>query len=391
MTTSTNIQTATNSFGSILYWSVAQDAVAKVDEAKTVAELHGFESDDFRAASREAEVSRAVHSFRNRHNKVDRKVAEKVKDTPTSKIWGILNHTVVGDEEVAFEQGTKVTFDKATKAVTAEGREVTEFMARYEQYKDSIIDTDIRNFIQRVRILARGVNLREGSGGVYFVPQRFTWLLEDAQMVLDDLKVDARIYLLPMNNTEGNRQAIWDSVEREIGKDVESLVKQAENVTRNISSFKKKEDKLAELESLMTVYRDLLGAEAQYEELAERLSDASGKVASLMTDLQSSKAAKVAAARKAKSSAPSASAATSAPIVAKAGVKVNSWVAAATAVLAKAGTPMHYKAITEQAINDGLVATKGKTPERTMSASMNKYNDGSLVALGNGIYELAIA
>jgi len=362
-------------FGSILYWSVAQDAVAKVDEAKTVAELHGFESEDFKAASREAEVSRAVHSFRNRHDKVDRKVAEKVKDTPISKIWGILSHQRVGDEEVAFEQGTKVTFWKDSKTVTAEGLEAAEFMTRYEKYKDSIIDADIRKFIQRVRVLARGINLREGSGGVYFVPQRFVWLIEDAQKVLDDLNVDARIYLLPMNNTEGNRQAIWESVEREIGNDVEALVKQAENVTRNISSFKKKEDKLGELGNLMQVYRDLLGAEAQYEELSERLSDASSKVASLMTDLQSSKAKKVVQAKQGVSP--------KAPKKA-----VNKWVNAAKVVLAS-GTPMHYKEITEIALRDGLVSSKGKTPHITMNASLHKYNDGSVVALGSGNFAIA--
>jgi hypothetical protein len=303
MTTTTAIQNATSEFGSILYWSVSSDATAKVDEAKAVAEIHGFEATDFKAASREAEVSRAVHSFRNRHNKIDRKVAEKVKDTAESKVWGILSHTVVGDEEVAFSQDTKVTYHKATKAVTSEGPQAAEFRERYEQYKDSIIDTDIRNFIQQVRVLARGINLRQGSGGVYFVPQRFVWLLEDAQKVLEALNVDAQIYLLPMHNTEGNRATVWESVEREINSDVDILVKQAENVTRNISSFKKKEDKINGLNSLMTVYRDLLGAEAQHEDIAERLSDASNKVASLMTDLESSKALKVAKAKKAKASA----------------------------------------------------------------------------------------
>jgi hypothetical protein len=387
MSTTENIQTAANNFGSIIYWSVAQDAVIKVEEAKTVAEMHGFEGADFKAASLEAEVSRAVHSFRDRHSKEDRKVAEPIKNTATEKVWGILSHNRVGEEEVAFTQDTKVTFHKVTKTVSAEGSQANEFFARYEQFKDSIIDEDIRNFIQNVRLLARGINLREGSGGIYFVPQRFVWLIESAQKVLDDLKVDAKIYMLPMQNTESARQDIWESVEREINNDVEMLVKQAENVTRNISSFKKKEDKLKELDGLMQIYRDLLGAEAQYEELAERLGDASGKVASLMTDLQSSKAVKVAKETKSRKADP----ATSKPIVANAGTDVNPWIAAATAVLANAGVPMHYKAITEKAIADGLVESNGKTPWNTLTTAINRYNEGELVSLGKGMYELANA
>jgi hypothetical protein len=270
-----------------------------------------------------------------------------------------------------------VTYNKADKSVTVVGKQSAEFYKRHEAFKDAIIDDDIRAFVQRVRVMCHGINLREGSGGIYFVPQRFVGIMADAQKVLDDLKSNARITLLPMQNTAGNREAIWASVEHEIGKDVERLVGEAERLTRNVSSFAKKNDKLGELDNLMTVYRDLLGAEAEHEALAEQLNDAGSKVAELMGDLKSTKRAK-----RAKT------------VTANGGktAKSNQWVDAAKTVLATASGPLHVKVIAEKALADGLVTTKGKTPWNTMSARLGeavRNGDTELVNVGKGVYAAA--
>lgn len=386
MTTAQEI--ATTQLGSILYWHVPQNIFRKVDEAQAVAEMHGFEAEDFKSPSRKLEVSRTAETFRHQYgNNKEKSLQEVVRENSNEKIWGILGIRNDG-EKASYVQDTTVRFDKETEAVTAEGAQASEFMTRYEQYKDSITDVDVRAFINKVRDLCRGVNLRQGSGGVYFIPQSFVNIMESAQAVLDDLNLGAKIYLLPMQNTESNREAIWDSVEYKIGKDVEKLVASAEDITRNVSSFKKKEDRLGELDSLMTVYRDLLGAEAQYEELAERLSDASNRVADLMTELQSTKRAKkaVAKAKVAKSTKAK-------TVTATAGtdIKLNPWVEAAKQVLVEAGCALSVREITQEALDKNLVVTNGKTPWNTMSARLGasvRNDEGVVNSVRKGVYEL---
>jgi len=375
--------------GRILYWNVRQDIRIDVDAAQAVAEANGFEASDFPAPSRVLEVSRTAKSFRHQHGKDEKSLQEVVRDNAKEKVWGLLGIQQEGEDKVSYKQDTTVRFDKETKAVTASGVQGEEFMKRFNQFKNCITDEDVRKFVNRVRAMCHGVNLRQGTGGIYFIPERFVGIMTEAQKVLDDLRIGAKIYLLPMQNTTENRQAIWESVEHEIGKDVNVLVAQANNITRNVSSFKKKDDKLKELDSLMTVYRNLLGAEAQYEELAERLQEASGQVAELMTELQSTKrVSKLVKAKKAKTASSGQPATVTAT---NSGTKPNKWVSAAVTVLAKAGTSMHYTAIAEQAIEEGLIVTNGKTPERTLNSAIGKYNDGRVIALGKGVYELANA
>jgi restriction system protein len=65
---------------------------------------------------------------------------------------------------------------------------------------------------------------------------------------------------------------------------------------------------------------------------------------------------------------------------------------AAEEVLKQAGQPLHYDEITERAIAQGLIHTKGKTPNRTMNAQIStsiSSGDSPFVRVGRGIYSLA--
>ena len=71
---------------------------------------------------------------------------------------------------------------------------------------------------------------------------------------------------------------------------------------------------------------------------------------------------------------------------------------AAEKILAEGGNiPLHYREITERAIQAGLVETKGATPEATMTAQIGEVNrrlvargeDPRFEALGKGYYRLA--
>jgi restriction system protein len=65
---------------------------------------------------------------------------------------------------------------------------------------------------------------------------------------------------------------------------------------------------------------------------------------------------------------------------------------AAEEVLKQAGEPLHYREITERAIAQGLIETKGQTPARTMNAQLStsiQSGESPFVRVGRGIYGLA--
>lgn len=65
---------------------------------------------------------------------------------------------------------------------------------------------------------------------------------------------------------------------------------------------------------------------------------------------------------------------------------------AAWQVLNQAGEPLHYREITNRAIEHGLVETTGRTPARTMNAQLStdiRSGDSRFVRVGRGVYGLS--
>ncbi len=65
---------------------------------------------------------------------------------------------------------------------------------------------------------------------------------------------------------------------------------------------------------------------------------------------------------------------------------------AAWEVLNQAGEPLHYRKITNRAIEHGLVETRGRTPARTMNAQLStdiRSGDSRFVRVSRGVYGLS--
>ena len=65
---------------------------------------------------------------------------------------------------------------------------------------------------------------------------------------------------------------------------------------------------------------------------------------------------------------------------------------AAWLVLNQAGKALHYRDITDRAIEQGLIDTEGKTPARTMNAQLStdvRSRDSRLARVGRGVYGLS--
>jgi hypothetical protein len=296
--------------------------VVDANLAQAALMAHGFSKDLITPPSRRLEVSRAAYSFQNRRGKSDRRVTEKIQDNGKYASYGILEQIRVGNEEVGFRQVLTVRLNKTTgegrvmvcpslkkelaevqakldvnptKALVREEAElasavvlgkklIPEFRETLRSYTGKITDEEIRNFLRRIIRMVHGISKRP-SGGIYFVPSHRADVVERAQAVLDELKSTARIYLEGVMNGERERMNVWESVEFEINARIDEAVRASDRIEKSTSAVKGHQMKLEGLDELMGVYQELLGEEAKYEEVTERIEGAVRHVQGKMNSL----------------------------------------------------------------------------------------------------------
>jgi len=363
-------------FGVNIWWT-CPEFVMDGNRAQAVLEQFGFEADQMPLPNRAKAVSRAAYSFQDRRRRENRKVTEKTKNNSRYSVYGILAAKSKGDEEVAYEQETTVRFDKESKRVEVNGPQAEEFLKRLDMYTDAITDDDVRQFLRGVVGMCYGISKRP-SGGIYFVPQRCVGIIESAQNVLSELKVGAKLYIERVQNGEQERAIVWEAVETDIDKQIEQTLQAVERIGKRASSVQTQEAKLGELEGLMDIYRNLLGQEAKYEELAEKLEEASQTVAK-----------KLAALQEAEDNAPK-------PVVnpnAKRQTGGDDVIAKAKEILAAEGKAMHYKVLVEKLEAEGLKLEATKTKTKAERVNILLYNslrkDSGLAKVGKGMYAIA--
>lgn len=273
-----------NVFGVNVYWTVPELAV-EVEKAHAALKNNGFDIRNLPAPSRRVEVSRAVYSLQNRQGKADRRVTEIANSNGVYVTYGILDQDQVSENEVGFKQMTTVKFNKATGDVQVEGKLVTEVYNAILYFAGRITDDDVRGFLRRIIRSSRGIAKRP-TGGIYFVPGRFAQLIERAQAVLNDMGAGAKIYVEGVVNGIRERENVWDSVQRDIGAEIELALNSVAQIERSTKAVKGQQLKLEGLQDLMDIYTELLGEEAKHEELAEKLAAAVQTVSAKMAEMQ---------------------------------------------------------------------------------------------------------
>lgn len=362
-------------FGVNLWWT-CPEFVMDGEQAQAIFEAHGFEADkDLPLPSRRNAVSRAAYSFQDRRHKDGRKVTEKAKDNGTCVVYGILSQKSKGSEEVAYEQDTTVRLDKESGRVEAAGPQADDFYKALDRYTDAVTDDDVRQFLRKVVSMCFGIGKRP-SGGIYFVPDQFVGIIESAQNALDELGIGAKLYVERVMNGPQERAIVWEAVETDIENQIAQTLKAVDRIEKRASSVQSHEAKLDELNGLMEIYRQLLGQEAQYEELAERLEDASNEVAAKLDKLQKEAASKPKRKRK--------------------GGKKRNGVGArlldlVEAVLKDASKPMHYREIAAECESRGFElrgADHGSWVNAWIAESF-RNGERRFKRLGKGLYEVA--
>jgi hypothetical protein len=278
-------------FGVNVWWTVP----GLLKDGKTAQEAlveNGFSKKDMPLPTRRAEVSRAAYSFQNRQGKENRRVTEKALENGNSVVYGILDKEQKDAESVGFEQTTTIRFIKDSGIVMAEGALKGEMMTAFNEYKGKITDEDVRAFLRSVIRKSRGVAKRP-SGGIYFVPDKFSSVIESAKKALAAMDCGARIYVERVTDGKQERDNVWNSVEEDVRSQIEATLEAVGRIEKRSSSIVGKQAKLEELSELVEVYKELLGEEAKFEAVAESIEDAVKKVSEKMTQLQQGTASSV--------------------------------------------------------------------------------------------------
>lgn len=368
--------TQATEFGVNVWWTLPETSVDGV-RAQTLLKKHGFEATDIRLPSRHAEVSRAAYSFQDRRSKSNRRVTEKAVDTGKSVTYGILDREQDG-EEVAFAQHTTVRLDKDSGLVTVQGSLRDAFQKALVEFQGKITDEDIRYFLRKVIRMCYGIAKRP-TGGIYFVPGKYAAVIEQAQAVLAEFNTSARIYVEPIVDCPANRENVWESVEADVEARLEKAVAALGRIER-ISSAQGKKDDIESASELMKVYQDLLGEEAKFEGVAEKIEDAVRQVSEKMAALQA--AAPVAAPKAAGPKVPRTGGK-------KAGATV---VEAAVKVLAQAGKAMSYREIMDEAVRQGLYEATCAAPYESFISGLTKAlskGEKRVKRVARGVYQAA--
>ena len=380
-------------FGVNMWWHVPV-SVVDGELARSAVVAGGFDEKMLNEPTRHAEVSRATRSVAGRRKSKDKSIAEKVGDNSTDLVYGILDYGQEG-EQAEYQQNTTVRMDKATGKVLVSGDKAEKVYAAVQAYEGKITDEDIRSFLVNVVRKCHGVSKRHG-GGIYFIPASYVERVEAAREVLKQMGCRAKVYVERVVDGEQERANVWEACEDDIGKQIEATLAAVENIEKRASAVESKKAKLEELDEMMNVYKNLLGEEAKYEGLAERIEKAVKVVEQKMVQVQQGtassvvKAAKQAVAAKvsvasavaasnAKNGVPEVATANGVPEVATAnGVPVVAAedripvIEAAVAVLMKAGREMTSREIYEEAVREGWYVSNASDPYTSFVSVMSK-------------------
>lgn len=362
------------SFGVNMWWTVPGLATA-LPTVQSLLIAHGFEKDDIEGPSDRVEVARAVRSFQNRRTKQTRRLAEIAQERGDSVVYGILDRESNGDQ-VGFVQATTVTYDKNANTVHVSGALCNEVQAALGEFKDKATDEDIRYFLRRVVRMCHGVSKRP-TGGIYFVPAQFVGVIEQAQAFLKDLGVGAKLYVERVMDGQQEREIVREAVEIDIDKRLEDVMAGVERVERRVSALRHGEERVEELRGLMKVYQDLLGQEAKYEELTEKLDKAVQSIGEKMSKLQGDCIQPV---------LPMQPAGVAAVRVTGTRESLDDYEKAVKSVLQMSGQPMERSDIVAAVVASGY---NGKSPDNIGGFFNHRADTGRLTRVSRGVYALA--
>jgi hypothetical protein len=360
-----------NTFGVNVWWTVPGLRVSG-DTARTALSAHGFEERDMPNPSRRAQVSRAAYHFQNRRGKSDRRITEIAGENSNTVIYGILGQEAKGEEEVGFEQNTTIRLTKDSGRVEVEGDLKDDYLEQLAALKGAVTDQDVRTFLRRVIRMCYGVAKRP-SGGIYFVPDRFKGIVESAKQVLAAMGTGARLYVERVTNGQQERQQVWESVELSIESSIDDTLEAVERIEKRASSVQSQEGKIGQLNELVEVYKQVLGEEAKYEEITEKLSEAEKAIGAKLAKLQGQVVA------------PSTN---GTPRKMGSSKRLN----AAEKVIREAGKALDFRQIAELVKSKGYYIGRAKNPAISMNSALVqdlKAGNSRFVRVGSGLYGLA--
>lgn len=268
-----------------VWWMVREGIKVGVEDAQKILAKYGFSSDTMPVPSDRAFVRRSVDEFHNRRGK-DRRVVESVKNTAGYSVFGILALAVDGEAERGeYDQDTKVTLNRSTGSVEAEGVLAAEVLDRVQANRGHFNSLDVRKLCFRVIAACGGVSKRP-TGGVYLIPSAYVDQIENLKLCLKELAGGlAAIYTERIYNGAEEKTIAAGSVYDDLVGRVEIVMKAVKGIGKRAGCLKKQKNNLAEIAMLSDVYRQVLGEQGALNDLSKILQNAEDQISEALIKL----------------------------------------------------------------------------------------------------------
>lgn len=268
-----------------VWWMVREDIQIGITDMHTVLTKHGFDPEIMHVPSDKECVRRGIDSFHNRRG-YNRRVVEKISETPTKAVFGILGISLDKEHEnSSYLQNTKVVLDKNNGVVSAEGELSDEVIDRVDSFRGTYNSDDIRMLCKNVILSCCGTSKRP-TGGVYMIPYQFDARIKALNEVLKEVAGKlACLYCERIYGGEEEKNNAAASVFDDLGKRVEVLVKNVSRVTKQVCRMKSKKVQLDEINYLAGIYHEILGNQEAIEGFNMLFKSAAEKIEQTISEL----------------------------------------------------------------------------------------------------------
>lgn len=272
------------------YWTVPEGE-RDIADVQRILVAHGFDAGAIPQPSERVNAARCARSFQNRRGSGRKTLADTIGATKDGKSAYVLLDRDTANNEVSYDETTRIEYDGETDTINATGQMANEYMERLNaRFRGKYCAGDFRAWLLKVVNDCSGVPKRP-SGGIYLIAGRFRPVFENVREVLRELATGADLYLERVWMGEEESLNIRASVSEYIGKELERIANRATQLKResSLTSLGDEAKKLAEIQAL---FSEALNLQSVTEEVAKKVDGIGDILNDAMSGIQDAKAQK---------------------------------------------------------------------------------------------------
>lgn len=275
--------------GHIVLYGTSSKVHLTYAQVKSEMDKHALRSSFLRKPSEKSAFTRCAKEIEKKYLN---KFARKVIETADEKIVVVVLEKLKKNKRgLNFIEDTRAIFNKKTKKLIVDGTNEEDITELFNHYSKYVTGDDIRKMARNVVEDSQGISLRGGTfvkdtGGVYFIPKKYTAQIEALSDVLEKLKIG---YLKAFSVTKGKVEqlALYETSVGFIKKEIDRLEKSIENIKKKVGYLRKHLNRLNRLRMLLSHYEKLAGMENKAKDLFNRIQKVEDKINKKINSLSS--------------------------------------------------------------------------------------------------------